>query len=86
MMRELTSDEQGRLLTQEQVDRLPDGTHIMVKWGGGNGPHEYITERYEGAIYTVLPNWSEPSHVGKLDQVGTGRSHDRVFFPIKKSK
>ena len=97
MIRELTPDEQARLLTQEQVDQLPNATHIMVKWAGGNGPHEYITESYEGAIYTVLPDrkgemftilparpW--PHHIGKLEYVGTERCHDRVFLLIKNSE
>lgn len=29
-------------LTQAEVDALPDGTRIQVKWSGENGPREYI--------------------------------------------
>ncbi len=41
-------------LTQAQVDSLPTGTRIRVIWSGGNGPHEYLTERDRDG--TVLVN------------------------------
>lgn len=40
-IRELTDDEKARLLTQEEVNDLPDGTNVMIQWAGGNGPHKY---------------------------------------------
>jgi ornithine carbamoyltransferase len=32
------------LLTQEEVDKLKDGTRITVIWSGGNVPHDYIVD------------------------------------------
>ena len=29
------------LLTQEEVDGLPDGVLVRITWSGGNGPHIY---------------------------------------------
>jgi hypothetical protein len=29
-------------LTADEVRSLPDGVRILVLWGGGNGPHEYL--------------------------------------------
>lgn len=39
--RELTPEEDARLLTKAQVDALADGARVMIKWSGGNGPWEY---------------------------------------------
>ena len=30
------------LLSQEEVDQLPDGSKVEIVWSGGNGPHEYL--------------------------------------------
>ena len=40
-IRELTEDEEARLLSQEEVDALPEGIPVMIKWSGGNGPWLY---------------------------------------------
>lgn len=39
--REFTPEEAARLLTQSEVDALPEGTRVLIKWSGGNGPWEY---------------------------------------------
>ena len=44
-----------KLLTQEQVDQLPDGTAVTIMWSGGNGPHLYYTKRKNRAVYAVSP-------------------------------
>lgn len=31
----------GKLLTQEQVDALAEGTEVWIRWSGGNGPWMY---------------------------------------------
>ena len=53
MVRELTPGEERRLLTQEQVDALPNGTVVYVKWTGGNGPHMYIIRQHNGKAYAL---------------------------------
>lgn len=40
------------LLTQEQVNNLPDGTMLGVAWSGGNGPYIYELGSYCGVKYT----------------------------------
>ena len=80
-MRELTKKEQARLLTQEQVDALPEGSRIMVKWNGGNGPHEYIVRKREGESYACMTANEEIRSDFRLFPVGTERCHDRVFLP-----
>lgn len=82
-MRELTPEETSRILTQEQVDALPEGTPIIVKWSGGNGPHRYVIKRIDGVsgTFAALTNESYTPADSKLFPVGTERHHDRVFLP-----
>lgn len=72
-IRDLTDDEQARLLTQEQVDSLPDGAEIYVKWSGGNGPAKYeiSSKPSEFGIKRV--------HRNELTFIGKNRCHNRVF-------
>lgn len=74
-IRDLTEDEAGRLLTQEQLDALPEGTPVYVKWGGGNGPHLYHTGKHFGS--TTVDN----IYRDFLDRVGTANWQNRVFLP-----
>lgn len=68
-----------RLLSQAQVDALPDGSAIEVVWSGGNGPHLYLTESRDGETFAVVA-------VGKfsydllLTFVGTHRSQTQVVL------
>lgn len=41
----------GKLLTQDEVHLLPDGTEVIITWGGGNGPHHYLIEQGEEFTY-----------------------------------
>ena len=49
-------------LTQAEVDALPDGTRVRIKWTGGNGPHEYTTRRNEYGVTmaVVEPGVEDP--------------------------
>lgn len=40
-----------RLLTKEEYSALPVGAKVMVRWSGGNGPHEYVVGEY-GKLFT----------------------------------
>jgi hypothetical protein len=72
MIRQLTDEEKSRLLTQQEVNELDEGTRVMVKWSGGNGPHEYeIRQGSNGPHIDGTP----------LDYVGTERPRTRVFLP-----
>lgn len=62
------------LLTQAEVDKLPDDTKILVIWSGGNGPHEYTTWRYNDTTYAKRERFV----VGPLLLVGKEEYHDRV--------
>jgi len=47
----------GDPLTANEVAQLPDGTPIVVKWSGGNGPHEYViaVDRFGRRFAAVVP-------------------------------
>lgn len=54
-------------LTQAEVDALPEGTEIWVKWSGGNGPHRYGLTHYFGRpAADTMP----PSYAHSLDMCG----------------
>lgn len=38
----------GKLLTQDEVDAIPEGTKVVITWSGGNGPFEYTIEKVRG--------------------------------------
>lgn len=51
---------EDRLLSQDEVDQLPEGTAIIVTWSGGNGPHRYVVtilgrQRYAGDLRNDNP-------------------------------
>jgi len=45
-IRSWTEDELADLLTQDDINALLDGTEVLIKWSGGNGPHEYTIKRH----------------------------------------
>jgi hypothetical protein len=56
-----------KLLTQKEVNELPDGTRVLVRWSDGNGPWEYGIERAQGVTYAVN---IQCERVGTLLDVG----------------
>lgn len=72
------------LLTQEEVDALPDGTKVMVLWSGGNGPFEYILKKIDGI--THAGNDAPYTYFHSLDRVGEERYNMRVWLPDESSK
>jgi hypothetical protein len=73
-------------LSAEDVERLPEGSRVVVIWSGGNGPHECVIAVDEGGQrYTVSPErandlddrmrWYNPLHF-----VGGERYHTRVWL------
>lgn len=40
-------------LTQAQVDALPTGTKVTIKWSDGNGPWTYTVWSQNGEAYTT---------------------------------
>jgi len=70
-------------LSTEDVERLPEGAHVVVIWSGGNGPHEYVVavDRH-GRRYAARNDdpddqlrWYNP-----LTFVGVERYHTRVWL------
>lgn len=53
--RETSNEPPDRVLTQAEVDALPDGAMIEVTWSGGNGPHVYVTERHGRYVAALVP-------------------------------
>lgn len=82
-IREWTDEEKANLLTQEQVDALPMGALVLVKWSGGNGPHEYLIQRHHNAPGKVFAGtyWDiEHDHLGhRIDFVGKERPFTQVW-------
>ena len=65
-------------LTQEQVDNLPEGTKIFVKWPGANRPWPYVVHyrfdgvpfaKLTGVPFVMLAN-GDPDSIGILRPVG----------------
>lgn len=75
-MRELTRGERDLLLTQEQVNNLPDGAMVIIKWSGGNGPYLYTRTTRYGSPYC-------PETQHGIDFVGKEKYHTQVFLPTK---
>jgi len=51
--------EQRPLLTQAEVNALPEGTLIEVIWSGGNGPHRYRVEVDQHGMRRAAGHWLE---------------------------
>ncbi len=82
-VRSLTPEEAARLLTPAQVAALPDGTAVMIKWAGGNGPHRYYLRHWQGRLFGAVTMGDAPLSLdGELLEIGQERCHDRVFLPI----
>ena len=68
------------LLTQAQVDRLPDGAEVEIVWSGGNGPHRYVIhrdERFDGPLAWTGRDGEHPL-MGGITFVGSERYHTQV--------
>lgn len=71
----------GELLTQEEVNRLADGTAVAVVWPGGNGPHRYSVERVDGAGEPfAMTTGSDGSDGLRLTKVGRGENQTQVWL------
>ncbi len=67
-------------LTQEEVDKLPDKTVIVVKWSGGNGPWRYTLRKTEYGNYVEDTVTGEINYgAGELDFVGKDKPFTRVW-------
>ena len=70
------------LLTQAEVDALPDGTRVTIRWGvSGDGPHEYVVRRVDGVVWA----WTTFSRgdniaVAPIAGVGSGKHDTRVWL------
>lgn len=59
------------LLTDETIRQLPEGTPIMVKWSGGNGPHPYKLGFIHGQMpHAVMKITGNNYNIGFLDGIG----------------
>jgi hypothetical protein len=65
-------------LTQEQCDRLPAGTRVLVIWTGGNGPCEYVTGTPRNG-HSYVPGCSNDD--GELTFVGALKPRTIVRIP-----
>lgn len=72
----------ANLLTQEQVDALPNGTRVMIRWGvSGDGPHEYVVRRMDGVVWAWTTfDRAENIAVAPIAGVGSGKGDTRVWL------
>lgn len=70
----MTTADEARPLTADEVADLPEGTPITVRWSGGNGPHDYVIavdhngERYAAGLddpFGALRFYNPLSFVGQ---------------------
>lgn len=68
------------LLTAEEVEKLPNGTKVIITWSGGNGPHRYVIQRIRyGTIIARMPGEKHlrpKNHT--INFVGKERYHTHV--------
>jgi hypothetical protein len=77
---------EGRwLLTQEEFDCLAPGTHVLILWAGGNGPHRYRLTRHAWGHLTTcytVPNGDRDTqefcHGEEIARVGRNRTQHLV--------
>ena len=83
-----------KLMTQEEVDALPDESVVYIRWSGGNGPWMYTlkTVKYPAREKCFLFSARDAGqyqvaytmrgdYVGRVDFVGDERCHTQVCFP-----
>lgn len=64
------------MLTKEEVEELPEGAEILVKWSGVVNPVEYVVHRKpDGSMVCV----NKRGNVHKLRLVGTELFHTHVW-------
>lgn len=72
------------MLTQEEVEALPEGTPITVIWSGGNGPANYTVTHSPMGVVCARHQSDPPDYydfVGRrLTFVGSERWHTRVWL------
>jgi len=69
-----------KLLTQSQVDSLPEGTKVRIVWAGGN-KGEYTIKKYYGLSYTTYVASDGKAYPGNLiDGVGEEKMHTKVWM------
>lgn len=63
----------GPPMDQAEVDRLPQGACVIIRWVGGNGPHVYKVKRPVGGwLSQAYASMIEsPCFVGFLTACGT---------------
>src|SRR4051812_26329306 len=66
--------ELGKPLTPQEVAALPDGTEVMVRWTGGNGPHGYKIRREGNLVCT------DNLYRDELRFVGPSQPHTEVWL------
>lgn len=69
------------MLSEDDLDALPEGTPITVIWSGGNGPHGYLLHNCgEYGLYAAPVDGNENlKHYNPLTFVGTERFLTRVW-------
>lgn len=68
------------LLTMGEVEKLSNGTKVIITWSGGNGPHKYTIQRdkYGTMIAQMLGEKHLYPKNHTIDFVGKERYHTHV--------
>jgi len=67
------------MLTQDEVDSLPEGTEVMVLWEGGNGAHKYRIVKWHDLTYAET-DFSSANCKHLLNRVGITKWSTRVWL------
>jgi hypothetical protein len=70
-----------QLLSQTEVNALPDGTRVWVRWSGGNGPWPYTISRLRNGITYARSHLDVQFNTpgSAVDFVGKERFHTLVW-------
>lgn len=87
--RDVKPENVGRLLSEQDLEELPQGTPIEVIWSGGNGPYEYKLFESGGWFYALVdgedPRTEPASYLSRAIRPGTHKSQEWVRLPCDKS-
>jgi hypothetical protein len=70
-----------RRLTQAEVEALPVGTRVYVKWSGGNGPFWYVIDKDKWGNKTINSTHRSQYEVRLIHMVFVKNAHIGLKAP-----
>jgi len=75
-MRNLTPQEEAKLLSKEQLQQAKINATIRIKWPNGEGPYTYKL-RFQSGLPFAVDRWGG-AHL--ISYVGFDEEHERVML------